>query len=286
MSSGGAPEAGGDLAARESAARVARATRRWEEWLAVRPRAAAISTLIREVVRSQGRDSSQPRRRWRSILIVIAVFPAITALVSIFGLVFDPKDLGGALGDVGTEHEGSIGQALTTQIVTLTSAPATSLSIGLIVSVALSLWSASNGTYNLLRAIRLSYRLPPLGYVRARYRGVVSAFVAILGLGVVAFLSAGIGAVNDQLPGWAQIMLSILLVPFNFVLTLCLVALVYRYGAARRIGFKALLPGAALATLGLFALLYVLAWVLSSFGGDSAVCRVAAGAVGASSVCT
>lgn len=262
-----------------TADRVAAASRRWEQWLASHPRSALLVKLIRDVITSQGETRASLASAGAAFWLVIAIFPAVTALVSIFGLVFDPKDLGTALGDVGTQHDGSLNKALAAQIEVLTAAPASSLSLGLVVSVALSLWSASNGTYNLLRAVRLSYALPAQGYVNARFRGYVSAVVAIVGLGVAALASAAIGAATAQLDGWAKFGLNVILVPCNFAIWVLLFAALYRYGVAHKIGFRSLLPGAVLATVGLFGLVYVLTWVVGSFGGDSAVYGVAAGAV-------
>ena len=115
---------------------------------------------------------------------------------------------------------GSIGAAVSRQIAALSASPTGSLSLGLIVSLAFSLWAVSNGTYNLLRAIRLSYGLGPQAYVNARFRGVIAGLASVIAIGLIALVSSAIGGIDDGFPGWAKALVTVFVyLPLNAVHT-------------------------------------------------------------------
>ncbi|HAM22428.1 MAG TPA: hypothetical protein DCQ04_09150 [Actinobacteria bacterium] len=253
---------------------------RFEGWLEPRPRTAAFVQLVRNVIKSQGETRASLAAAGAAFWLVIAIFPTITAVITIFGLVVDQQDLANALDDLGSQRQGSIGAAISRQIAALSASPTGSLSLGLIVSLAFSLWAVSNGTYNLLRAIRLSYGLGPQTYVTARYRGVVAGLATVFAIGVIALASSEIGAIDANLPGWAKALVAVFIyVPLTLLVVGGFIALLYRYGVSRRTGIFALLPGAVSATIALVLLVTLLSWVFAQFGNDSAVYGVAAGAV-------
>ena len=262
---------------------VARANdilRRWEHWLIERPRVAAAVKLIRDVIRTQGETRASLASAGAAFWLTIALFPAVTAAISIFGLVVDQQELNDAFNDLGNERQGSLGAAVSKQVAALTEAPASSLSAGLIISLIFSLWSVSNGSYNLMRAIRLSYGLLPQGYVVARFRGLVAGTVAVFMLGFVAFGSSAANSVNNSLSGWRQLAFTtFVFLPVTTVVLTTLLSLLFRYSVATRTGVRGLLPGALIATFSLVLLATGLGLLLSTFGGDSAVYGVAAGAV-------
>ena len=212
---------------------VARANdilRRWEHWLIERPRVAAAVKLIRDVIRTQGETRASLASAGAAFWLTIALFPAVTAAISIFGLVVDQQELNDAFNDLGNERQGSLGAAVSKQVAALTEAPASSLSAGLIISLIFSLWSVSNGSYNLMRAIRLSYGLLPQGYVVARFRGLVAGTVAVFMLGFVAFGSSAANSVNNSLSGWRQLAFTtFVFLPVTTVVLTTLLCLLFRY---------------------------------------------------------
>ena len=203
------------------AARSTAALKRWEAWLAARPRIAALVQLVRDVIYHQGDTRASLAAAGAAFWLVIALFPAVTAAVSIFGLIVDPQDVTDAFDDLGSKREGSLSAAISKQVAALTAEPATSLSVGLVISLLFSLWSVSNGSYNLMRAIRLSYGIEPQTYVRARYRGLIAGLISVIALGLIAFGSSAINSVNNQLSGLYQVLFTFLVF---FPVTLVVVA--------------------------------------------------------------
>lgn len=261
-------------------ARSEAAFKRWEGWLASRPRVAALVKLVRDVIYQQGETRASLAAAGAAFWLVIAIFPAVTAAVSIFGLIVDPKDGTDAFDDLGSKAQGSLSAAVSKQVAALTAEPAASLSIGLVISLLFSLWSVSNGSYNLMRAIRLSYGIQPQTYVRARYRGLVAGLISVIALGLIAFASSAVNSVNNQLSGFYQVLFTcVVFFPGTLTVVSGFVCVLYRYSVGTKTGFRSLLPGAVLATIGLVALATALTRLLLSFGGDSAVYGIAAGAV-------
>lgn len=251
-----------------------------QHWLVGRPRIAAIVVLIRDVIVAQGQTRASLASAGAAFWLVIALFPAVTAAVSIFGLVVDPAQVKEAFDDVGSNSAGSLGAAISQQITILTEAPAASLSLGLVISLLFSLWSVSTGTYALMRAIRLSYGLGPQGYIVARFRGLIAGTVAVVMIGLVAFASSTVASVNSQLSGLAQWAFTLLVYfPVTGVVITGSIMMLCRYSIATKTNLRNLLPGSVCATVSLILMVTVVSKIVTSFGGDSAVYGVAAGAV-------
>jgi membrane protein len=86
----------------------------------------------------------------------LAIFPALIAIVSIYGLFADPATI--------TEQLKSLTEALPPDArkviidqVTALAARRTALGIGLIISIVIALWSASGGVSNMITAINTAY---------------------------------------------------------------------------------------------------------------------------------
>jgi membrane protein len=87
----------------------------------------------------------------------LAIFPALIAGISLFGLVADPATIAqqaeGVLAALPQEAQPLIRD----QITSLTQTSGGALSIGLVVSILLALWTASGGTSSLMTAINVAY---------------------------------------------------------------------------------------------------------------------------------
>ncbi len=86
----------------------------------------------------------------------LAVFPALIAIVSIYGLFADTSKIPNQLSSLTTALPDEASKVLNDQVTTLTARPST-LGIGLVVSVVIALWSASAAVSNLLTAIDVAY---------------------------------------------------------------------------------------------------------------------------------
>ena len=131
-----------------------------DEELARHPRSARVIRLLHAVQREQSQEQVGLAAAGAAFWLIISVFPTALAAVNLFGLVVKPGDVAKDLGDLANAGPSSMGATLTAQLQRIASADHTGLSVGLVVSLVLAVWSGSGGVYNLERAIRIAYGLP------------------------------------------------------------------------------------------------------------------------------
>ena len=180
--------------------------------------------------------------------ILIAAFPAAIAAVSIFGLVVSPGDVAKDLAGLAKAGPSSLGSIVTDQLQRVAAADHVGLSTGLVVSLGFAIWTASGGIYNLERAIRAAYGLRPERYVDARGRAFLGALATVIGLGVLALISAALSGTLARVP---TIVAAVVGIPLLMAFTACVIAGLYRFSIARPVGVRALLPGAVASAGGL-----------------------------------
>jgi membrane protein len=88
---------------------------------------------------------------------MLAIFPAIIAVVTIYGMVADPAQVESQVGEFAKSLPAGADQLLTTQLESVTSAGRQSLSIGLVVSLLAVLRTASGGVQGLVKGLNLVY---------------------------------------------------------------------------------------------------------------------------------
>jgi len=114
------------------------------------------------------------------------------AAVLAYGLFADPKQMRDQAEAVATALPSSARDLLLQQIETLTETPQQSLGIGLLVSLAVALWSASGGVGHLMSAVNLAYdEEETRGFVRRK----VLALALTLGAIVFSLVAIGLIAV-------------------------------------------------------------------------------------------
>ena len=202
-----------------------------------------LAGLARAVVQAQSQEQVGLAASGAAFWLVISAFPTGIAVVSLFGLVVSPSKVAEDLGALAQAAPASLGSIITEQLQRVASADRAGVSIGLVISIALAVWSASAGVYNLDRAIRDSFELPHQGYVEARGRAVGAAFAVVVVLGSLALGGAVLGA-HTSATGLALVGVSLGLV----ALTLGIAGL-YRLSVGSTVRWRQLLPGAATAAV-------------------------------------
>jgi membrane protein len=154
----------------------------------------------------------------------LAIFPALVAIVSIYGLFADPATITEQLKSLTEALPGQARQVITDQVTAL-AARRTALGIGLIISILIALWSASGGISNMLTAITTAYdEEEKRGFIKKRLLSLALTVGAILFmlimLGIVAVLPPllnsifGSGALKwvFQVLGWLVLMVIVMVV--------------------------------------------------------------------------
>jgi len=204
--------------------------------------------LLRRVMREQSNEQVGLSASGAAFWLVITVLPTAIAAVSLYGLIVTPQRVAENLAGLADNGPQSLGVTLADQLKKVAAESNTGLTVGLVVSLVLALWSASAGVYNLERAIRSAYGSTPEMYVRARGRALIGAVVVVLGVGVLALLSTAAAVVGDSLPSYFAVALG---VPLLVGLLAVVIVVLYRFSVGRKIKLGAQWPGALSASLGL-----------------------------------
>lgn len=88
---------------------------------------------------------------------VLALFPGLLALVSLYGMLADPGDVESFISSLASLLPSSAWLTLREELRKLVSTPASSLSLGFVVTLLGALWSASSGVESLVEAVNLAY---------------------------------------------------------------------------------------------------------------------------------
>lgn len=87
----------------------------------------------------------------------LAVFPALIAALTLYGLIADPATVARRMEDLAAALPQQAQPLVTGRLQALAAPQGTALGIGLVVSVPAALWNASGGTGNLMAAVDLAY---------------------------------------------------------------------------------------------------------------------------------
>ena len=200
---------------------------------------------------------------------LLAIFPAIAALVSLYGLVADPATISEQLGSLqGILPQGAL-DIVGEQVKRLNEKGSTTLGFSLVLGLALSIWSANGGMKHVFDALNLVYNeresrgfvtlnLVSLGFTAGALLFLVLALSGVVALPIVLnFLGLGEGA------WW----LAQLRWPVLFLAVLLGLALLYRYGPSRDAPrWRWATPGSALAAFLWLGGSLLFSWYVANFG--------------------
>ena len=168
---------------------------------------------------------------------LFAIFPALSALISLYGLTADPATL--------EQHFRMLSSVLPTQaydivieqIHRISAAPGGTLGWSLVVSLGLALWSANAGTQAMMAAMNIAYEEPEHRSLFQYYLNALTVtIIGILG-GVVMLLAILYVPILFAFTGYShafELVVRVVRWPFLALFVLVMLALLYRYGPCRR----------------------------------------------------
>ena len=166
----------------------------------------------------------------------LALFPAISVLVSAYGLVFDPASVEPQLHLLAGLLPAPAFMLIEDRVHELLQQPPASLSVGLIVSSLLVFWSAATGSKALLSAVNVAYDVPEQrSFMHFQTLGLVMTLAAVISavltLGVLLVMRPLLAAFGLTAHGIGLIRFaSQVMVILTFAAS---IALLYRYGPSR-----------------------------------------------------
>ncbi|HZA80714.1 MAG TPA: YihY/virulence factor BrkB family protein [Actinomycetes bacterium] len=167
---------------------------------------------------------------------MLAIFPAIIAVVTVYGMVADPNQVESQVGEFAKSLPSGADQLLTQQLQNVANAGRRSLSIGLVVSLLAVLWSASSGVQGLIKGLNVVYdERETRGFFKLRALSLLltlgAIVVAVVALALITVFPAvvdnlGLGRAGELAASIARWVVLALLV-------LWALAVVYRYAPDR-----------------------------------------------------
>jgi membrane protein len=242
--------------------------------------------------RSAETPSQIPARGWKDILLrvyhgisedrillvaagvtfysLLAIFPGIAALISIYGLFSDPATVASHLDTIASVVPGGAVDVLREQMTRLASQGGTTLGVSFLVSLAISLWTTNSGVKALFDALNIVY-----GEEEKRSFLKLNAVTLLVTLGIIVFVLLTLAAVIAlpvvlnyiSLPGVTAFLAKIGRWPILLVLVTLALAVLYRYGPSRtEPQWRWITWGSVFAAIVWLAASALFSWYVANFG--------------------
>jgi membrane protein len=202
--------------------------------------------------------------------LLLSIFPGIAALFSIYGLFANPADIAGHLDALANVAPGGAIDLLREDMTRLASNGGTTLGVGFLVSLAVSLWTTNSGVSAIFDALNIVYEeKEKRGLIRFYMTTLTFTLASIvfilLAIAVVVLLPVVLNFI--PLPGGTDRLVEIARWPILFVLTALALAALYRYGPSRaEARWRWITWGSAFATVVWIAASVLFSWYVASFG--------------------
>lgn len=191
----------------------------------------------------------------------LAVFPALIAALTLYGLVADPAQITNQINSLTGVLPLEARTIITDQLTAVSRTSGGTLTVGLVVSLLVALWSTSTATSNLITAVNLAYdERESRGFVKVRALALGLTLGAIIFVLVALALVAVVPVVLDQLGLGTAGQVTAEIVRWILLLSVIIVGLgvVYRVAPNRN--------HARLSWVSIGALVAALLWLLGTVG--------------------
>jgi membrane protein len=201
---------------------------------------------------------------------LLAIFPGIAALISIYGLFADPASVASHLDTMANVAPGGAIDILREEMTRLASQGGATLGISFLVSLALSFWTANSGVKAIFDALNIVY-----GEEEKRSFIKLNIITLFVTLGIVVFILLTLAAVVAvpvaltyiPIPGVTALVVKIGRWPILFVLVTTALAVLYKYGPSRtEPRWRWVTWGSVSAAIVWLAASALFSWYVASFG--------------------
>ena len=209
-----------------------------------------------------------------AFFILLAIFPAITALVSAYGLYFDASTITNNLSLLADIVPANVLSIVHEQAQRIAANSGRTLSLGIVVGILVSLWSAMSGVKAMIDALNVIYEQQEgrnffkLSLVALVFTlgGFATFLLAIAGVIVLPLVLApiGLGSAAGTLTRFGRW-------PALLLVLLIGLAVLYRYGPYRRAArWQWVSVGSVFAAVTWIIASYLFSWYLASFANYNA----------------
>jgi membrane protein len=209
-----------------------------------------------------------------AFFVLLAIFPAITALVSAYGLFFNAANIANNLSLLSDIVPANVLSIVHEQAQRIAANSGRALSVGIIVGILVSLWSAMSGVKAMIDALNVIYEqqegrnffklsLVALVFTLGGFATFLLAIAAVIVLPLV-LAPIGLGSFAGTLTRFGRwpVLLLVLLIGL---------AVLYRYGPDRRAArWQWVSVGSVFAAVTWIVASYLFSWYLASFANYNA----------------
>lgn len=192
--------------------------------------------ILRRVLRQTKLDHVSLISAGVAFYAFLALFPALIAIVSIYGFFTDPADLQRHLGTLSAILPQDIHDLLSEQLRGITERTDQTLGWSAIASLLISLWSANKGTKALFEGLNIAYDEEHLrGFLRKNALTLLFTFGIAAGFIVAAVAVIGFSAASKQLglPGYVDTIIAWARWPLIAAMLMLGLALLYKVAPVR-----------------------------------------------------
>jgi len=191
---------------------------------------------------------------------LLAIFPGISALIAIFGLVADPQVVFEQLALLQEFIPPDAYSLIEVQMKGLLGARAETLGLATVISISVALWSARAGVAALMRGLNAIFSAPSRGGLR-HILVALTLTISLIGIAITAMFTVLITPVLLKLlplPSDLSLLLDMLRWAVSLFVLLAALGLLYRYGPNKRgARMKWVTPG---------SFIVVIVWLAASAG--------------------
>ncbi len=203
-----------------------------------------------------------------TFFVLLSLFPALAAFITIYGLFADPTDAAGRIAFLYSVLPSNVAQFINTELTRLAAGSTGQLTFTLVWTLALSLWTANNGVKTLFYGLNVAYHevekrnivnynLLCFAFTLTGLAAVLISAALVVGVPVVL----GVFGLADE---WEQ--LAPLRWPLLFAGYIGALTVIYRFGPCRqRARWRWLTPGAIFAATLSVIVSFIFSWYLTNF---------------------
>ncbi|GAB2185998.1 YihY/virulence factor BrkB family protein [Roseibium sp. LAB1] len=192
---------------------------------------------------------------------LLAIFPAITALTALSGLVVEPVEVSRQLEIIENVLPQQASQIILTQAADVAGSENAGLGFAFVIGLGIAVYSASRGMASLMEGLNVAYdEVEKRGFIALKARTLVMTILIVLALmlGLISALLLPVVFGYLALPDWLERILSSVRWLLLGLLTVTGLSFVYRFGPSRTDAkWKWITPGAVIACL---------LWLAASYG--------------------
>jgi membrane protein len=202
--------------------------------------------------------------------VLLAIFPGIAALISIYGLFADPATATSHLDTIASIAPGGALEVLREEMTRLAEQGGTTLGVSFLVSLAISLWTVNSGVKALFDALNVVYEeQEDRGFLQ------LNALTLLLSFGIIVFILLMLAAIVAvpivlnyiPLPGASAVLAEVGRWPILFALVTLALEVLYRYGpSGAKSQWRWISWGSVSAAIIWLAASALFSWYVANFG--------------------